>query len=66
MELTKMQKLLIYGLTLFGLDEETQLSIFLLMQTAEQQAAMIVFLQTHENATEQQILKQVKQILEVT
>ena len=66
MELTVTQKLLIYGMTLFPLSEENQEGIFFMMKTEERQILMIGYLQTHPQATEQEILNEAGRIIKLT
>jgi hypothetical protein len=56
MELTKIQKLLIYGLSQFEMDIDNQSIIFSLLKEEDDQLLMIYFLKTHPDATEQDIL----------
>jgi len=64
--LTLTQKLLIYGLTLFHLSEDTQKAIFHVMNTEEEQLQMIAYLMKHPQATEQEILDHMGEIIEST
>jgi hypothetical protein len=66
MALTLTQKLLIYGLTLFRLPEETQEAIFLVLNTEDEQLQMIAYLMKHPEATEQEILDHMGEIIEST
>ena len=63
MELTQTQKLLIYGLRQFPLSEENQEGIFLLLKNEDDQLLMIYYLQTHPNATEEEIMEEYVRIL---
>ena len=66
MALTQTEKFLIAGLKLFDLTEEEQESIFLMLQTEEQQVAMMDFLAANRNATQQDILWEMVRILRDT
>ena len=55
MELTQIEKLLIYGLNLTDLPEEDQEAIFLFLEEEDDQILMIHYLKTHPNATPQEI-----------
>ena len=56
MELTKIQKLLVYGMSQFKMDIDNERIIFSLMKEEDDQLLMIYFLKTHPDATEQEIL----------
>lgn len=65
MSLTKLQKILAYGLTRFPIPEEDQEAIFLILaedETKTQQ--MILFLAQNEAATEEEILMELSRITE--
>lgn len=64
MELTLIQKLLIYGLTLFPLNEEEQKAIYHILRTDEEKEMLISFLKENENATAQEIKEEVSRIIE--
>ncbi len=66
MALTKTQEHLILGLGLFDLTEEEQEAIFLFLQTEEQQTQMVDYLLGHQDATGQDILKEMSRILGTT
>ena len=63
MALTETQKLLIRGLRLFNLDEETQEGIFLSLQNEAQQWELMDFLCANKTATEAEIIKETIRIL---
>ena len=64
MELSETQKLLIRGLMLFPVSEENQEAIFLfLFKSEENMWSMMDFLANNRDATEQQILKKLENIL---
>ena len=63
-ELTKTQKTLIYGLTLFPVTEENQEAIFLFLYEDEaKMEEMIKYLVQNEKATEQEIMTELARIL---
>ena len=66
MELTITQKLLIYGLTLFPLEEQDQEAIFLVLKTQEQQEEMVAFLMLHPEASGQEVLNEMGRIIKKT
>lgn len=64
MELTETQKLLIRGLRLFPISEENQEAVFLfLFKSEEKMWEMMDFLAENKEATEQQIMKKLTDIL---
>ncbi len=64
MELTETQKLLIRGLRLFPISEENQEAVFLfLFKCEEKMWEMMDFLAENKEATEQQIMKKLTEIL---
>ena len=66
MELTLIEKLLIYGLTLFPLDEMERKAIFHILKTEEEMEELILFLRLNEKATAQEIKEEVTRIIEST
>ena len=66
MELTLIQKLLIYGLTLFPLDEMERKAIFHILKTEDEMEQLILFLRLNEKATAQEIKEEVTRIIELT
>ena len=64
MELTLIQKVLIYGLTLFPLNEEERKAIYYILKTDEEREMLISFLKENENATAQEIKEEVSRIIE--
>ena len=61
--LTKTQRLLAYGLNQFRINEEDKLTMLAFLEQEEDQLLMIRYLQTHLQATEQEILNAFGQIL---
>ena len=61
--LTKTQNMLIYGLKQFKISKENRVSIALFLESEEDQILMIDFLIHNQEATEQEILKAVRNIL---
>ena len=66
MSFTQTEKHLATGLRLFGLTEDDQEAVFLVLQTEEQQLAMVDYMLKHQNASEQDILKETVRILKST
>ncbi len=63
MELTKLQKDLIEGLTYFDLTEDEQVAIFLFCDTPEKQLQILCFLADNEEATRDEIMDEVWKML---
>ena len=63
MELTQIEKLLIYGLSQFPLSEEDQEAIFLFLREEDDQLLMIHYLKTHLDATAQDIINESGRLL---
>ncbi len=66
MALTLTQKLLIYGLTLFPIPKETRVAIFFSLETEEEKRQLIAYLKKHPEATKQDVLDKVGEIIEST
>ena len=65
MELTEAQKLLIRGLRLFPISEENQEAVYLFLYKAEEKMREIIkFLALNLDATEDQIMEKLTNILE--
>ena len=62
-KLTKVQRLLIYGLKLFKVTKEDAVAIVAFM-AEDDQVLLIHYMKTHPNATEQEILNESGRILE--
>ena len=63
MEITKIQKLLVYGMSQFNMDIDNERAIFSVLKEEDDQLAMIKFLMMHPEATEQEILNESGRIL---
>ena len=63
MELSKVEKALLYGLSLTPLKKEEIYPIPLFLDTEEQQIEMIRFLKNHPKATAQEVMNAVGDIL---
>ncbi len=66
MKLSLTERMLAYGLTLFPLDEETQWVIYSFLETEEEKIQMIAYLIDHEEATEQDIMAALFEIVKST
>ena len=66
MALTQMEKHLVLGLKLFGLTEEDQAAIFLVLQKEEQQVALMEYMAKHLNADGSELLRETLRILDDT
>ena len=66
MALTQTEKHLITGLKLFGLEEEDQEAIFLVLQKEEQQTALMEYMSKHLNADGSELLRETLRILDST
>ena len=63
MELTPTEELLIEGLTAFEVSKENTIGVLLFLQTEIQQNLLIDYMRNHQEATEQDILQEMKRIL---
>ncbi len=63
-ELTKLEKVLMYGLSLTPMDEDDQVATFCFLTTNEMKIEMIRFLKSHPEATAQEILNVTGSIIE--
>ena len=63
MQLTKIQKLLVYGMSQFEMDINNERAIFSVLKEEDDQLEMIKFLMMHPEATEQEILNESGRIL---
>ena len=63
MELSNLEKALIYGLSLTPLKKKEVLTIPDFLDTEEQQVEMIRFLKNHPEATEQEVFQAVADII---
>lgn len=63
MKLTKTQKLLMYGLKQLNTSEEDMVIIMVSLQEEEEQLEMIQYLASHLDATDQDILKKLCDIV---
>ena len=61
--LTKIERLLIYGLSQFPISEEDQEAIFLFLKEEDDKLLMIYYLKTHPDATPQDILNESGRLL---
>ena len=64
-KLTKIQKLLIYGLKQYEVEEDDAVAIVYCMKEEDDQILMIDYLITHPQATHQEILNESGRILEL-
>lgn len=64
MELTKTQRLLMYGLKQLNTSEEDMVLIMVSLQEEDEQLEMILYLASHLEATDQDILKKTCDIIE--
>ena len=64
-KLTVTQRLLIYGMTLFPLTEESRTAIFHTLKTEEKRMLMIMYLQENPKATEQEIIDETVRIIQM-
>ena len=63
MELSVVEQLLIYGLAQFNLEEDLEQAIFVMMKTDDMKEAMINWLASHLEATEEEIKAQAGKII---
>ena len=63
MKLSEVEKLLIYGLAQFEIEDGLQRAIFLLLDTDDMKEEMINWLATHLQATEEEIKAQAGKII---
>ena len=66
MKFTLTKRLLVYGLEKTPLEKNDRVLITMALKTQEQQAKMVAYLKTHENASAQEILNEFGRLITVT